>query len=143
MKKFHCQLMEPSKEFCNISKDVHCGKIVTDEYAGEIICNKCGVVLQEKTLSYIEEPAKNDSNESSSQMMTANTKYVGSSTTIGNAKSFGIKDHAGKTIPKTIRDSLNRLYNSGNIQRTSAKRSQSITSGVVGNGLHHHGCNLR
>jgi len=120
-----------SKEFCNISKNVHCGRIITDEYAGEVICNKCGVVLQEKTLSYIEEPAKNDSNESSSQMMTANTKYVGSSTTIGNAKSFGIRDHTGKTIPKTIRDSLNRLYNSGNIQRTSAKRSQSITSGVV------------
>ena len=131
MKKFHCQLMEPSKEFCNISKNIHYGRIITDEYAGEVICNKCGVVLQEKTLSCIEEPTKYDSNKSSSQMMNSNTKYIGSSTTIGNAKSFGIKDHTGKTIPKTIRDSLNRLYNSGNIQRTSAKRSQGITSGVV------------
>lgn len=141
MKKFHFQLMESSKEFCNISKNVHYGRIITDEYAGEVICNKCGVVLQEKTLSYIEESAKNDSNESSSQMMTANTKYVGSSTTIGNAKSFGIKDHAGKTIPRIVRDSLNRLYNSGNIQRTSAKRSQSITFGVVKlDGLIHKLC---
>ena len=133
MKKFHFQLMEKSsKKFCNISENVHCGRMITDEYAGEIICSKCGVVLQEKTWSYIEEPAKNDHySESSSQMMTANTNYVGSSTTIGNAKSFGIRDHAGKTIPKTMQDSLNRLYNSGNIQRTSAKRSQGITTGVV------------
>ena len=134
MKKFHCQLMEKaSKKFCNISENVHCGIIITDEYAGEIICNRCGVVLQEKTLSYMEEPAKNDySNElSSSQMMTDNTKYIGSPTTIGNAKSFGIRDHTGKTIPKITRDSLNRLYNSGNIQRIGAKRPQSITSGVV------------
>jgi len=121
--------MESSKESCNISKKIHCGKVVTDEYAGELICGKCGVVLEEKTLSYLQEPEKNDSNESS-QMMTS-TKYVISSTTIGNAKSFGIKDHAGKAIPQTTQDSLNRLYNSDNIQRTSAKESQSITSGVV------------
>ena len=124
--------MASSKEFCNISENIHCGKIITDEYAGELICNKCGVVLEEKTLSYVEESTKNDSNESSSQMMTANTKYIVSPTTIGNAKSFGTRDHTGKTIPKATLDSLNRLYNSGNIQRTSAKESRrNITSGVV------------
>ena len=133
MKKFHCQLMEKSsKKFCNISENVHCGRIITDEYAGEVICDKCGTVLQEKTWSYMQEPTKNDHySESSSQIMTANTNYIGSSTTIGNAKSFGIRDHIGKTIPKTMQDSLIRLYNSGNIQRTSAKRSPSITTGVV------------
>ena len=132
MKKFHCHLMESSKKSCNISKKVHCGKVITDEYTGELICNKCGVVLQEKTLSYVEESTKNDSNEITSQRMTADTKYIGSPTTIGNAKSYGTKDHTGKTIPKVTIDSLNRLYNSGNIQRTSAKESQrSITSGVI------------
>jgi len=26
--------------------------MINDEYAGEIICDACGVVLEEKTLSY-------------------------------------------------------------------------------------------
>jgi len=124
--------MESSKEFCNISKNVHCGKVITDEYAGELICNKCGVVLEEKTLSYRQEPTKNDFNEISQIMMaTANTKYISSSTTIGNQKSFGTRDHTGKTIHKITKDSLNRLYSSGNIQRTSCQESQSIVSGMV------------
>lgn len=126
--------MEPSKESCNISEKVHCGKEITDEYTGEVICNQCGVVLQEKTLSYLPELEKTDrSNETSSyQMMTVNTRYIGSPTTIGNAKTFGIRDHTGKTIPKATRDMLNRMYNSGNIQRTSTKESQrNIASGVV------------
>ena len=136
MKKFHFHLMESSsKELCNISEKVHCGKIITDEYAGETICNQCGVVLQEKTPSDLPELEKNDhSNEtsSSSHMMTANTKYIGSSTTIGNARTFGVRDHTGKIIPKATRDMLNRLYNSGNIQRTGAKESQrNIASGVA------------
>ena len=62
-------------------------------------------MLQEKTVViHEEESAKNDHcKEPSSQMMTiTNTNYVGSSTTIGNAKSFGIQDHAGKTIPKIM-----------------------------------------
>lgn len=124
--------MESSKEFCNISKNVHCGKVITDEYAGELICNKCGVVLEEKTLSYRQEPTKNDFNEISQIMMaTANTRYISSSTTIGNQKSFGTRDHTGKTIHKITKDSLNRLYRSGNIQRTSCQESQSIVSGMV------------
>jgi len=124
--------MESSKEFCNISENVHCGKVITDEYAGELICNKCGVVLEEKTLSYRQESTKRDSNEISSHMITmTNMKYIGSSTLIGHQKSFGILDHAGKTIPKATQDSLNRLYNSGNIQSTSCQKSQSIVSGVV------------
>ena len=135
MKKFHFHLMgsSSSKKTCNISEKAHCGKIITDEYAGETICNKCGVVLQEKTLSYLPELEKNDhSNEISSHMMTANTKYIGSSTTIGNAKEFGVRDHTGKTIPKATRDMLNRMYNSGNIQRTSAKESQrNIANGMI------------
>ena len=49
MKKFHCHLMEKSsKESCNISENIHCEKAITDEYAGELICQKCGVVLEEK-----------------------------------------------------------------------------------------------
>jgi transcription initiation factor TFIIIB Brf1 subunit/transcription initiation factor TFIIB len=40
--------MESSKEFCNVSKNVHCGKVIADECAGELICGKCGVVLEEK-----------------------------------------------------------------------------------------------
>jgi len=52
MKNFHFHLMGSSKESCNISKNVHCGNIITDEYAGEIICNSCGVILEEKTMSY-------------------------------------------------------------------------------------------
>jgi len=45
-------MMESSKEFCNISKNVHCGKVIADEYAGELICGKCGVVLEEKISSF-------------------------------------------------------------------------------------------
>ena len=133
MKNSHRHLMgKSSKEFCNISKNVHCGQIITDEYAGELICSKCGVVLEEKTLSYRQEPAKNNSNEMSSHTTITNTKYIGTSTSIGNQKSFGIKDYAGKTIPKITKDSLNRLYNSGNISRTSCQKSQkSIISGMV------------
>ena len=133
MKNFHCHLMEKLfKKSCNISKNVHCGKIITDEYAGELICGKCGVVLEEKTKSYRQEPTKNDFNEMSSHTTTTNTKHIGTSfTTIGNQKSFGIKDHTGKTIHKITKDSLNRLYNSGNIQRTSCQRFQSIVSGMV------------
>jgi len=118
---------------CNISKNAHCGKVITDEYAGELICGKCGVVLEEKTLSYRQEPTKNDSNEMSSHMMmTMDTKYIGLSTIIGNQKLFGIKDHTGKAIPKITQDSLNRLYNSGNIQMTGCQKSQkSIVSGMV------------
>ena len=52
MKKFHCHLMESSKESCNITKNVHCGRVITDEYAGELVCQKCGVVLEEKTPSF-------------------------------------------------------------------------------------------
>jgi len=134
MKKFHFHLMEksPKESSCNISRNAHCGKVITDEYAGELICSKCGVVLEEKTISYRQEPTKNDSGEMSSQMMITNTKYIGVSTSIGNQKSFGIKDYAGKTIPKITQDSLNRLYNSGNIQRTSCQKSQkSIISGMI------------
>ncbi len=58
MKKFHCHLMESPKESCNISKKIHCGKVITDEYAGELVCQKCGVVLEEKTPSYNQEKVK-------------------------------------------------------------------------------------
>ncbi len=37
---------------CNLSNSNHGGNEITDEYAGEIICDNCGVVLEEKTLSY-------------------------------------------------------------------------------------------
>ena len=37
---------------CNIPNEIHYGNEFTDEYAGEIICDACGVVLEEKTLSY-------------------------------------------------------------------------------------------
>ena len=53
MKKFHCHLMESTKKNCNISKNVHCEKVITDEYAGELICQKCGVVQEEKIQSYM------------------------------------------------------------------------------------------
>ena len=53
MKKLHCHLMvESSEEFCNISKNVHCDKVIADEYAGELICGKCGVILEEKIPSF-------------------------------------------------------------------------------------------
>jgi len=52
MKKFHFHLMESSKESCNISRNIHCGKMIIDEYAGELICQKCGVVLEEKIPSF-------------------------------------------------------------------------------------------
>jgi len=58
MKKFHRHLMESSKEFCNVSKNVHCGKVIADECAGELICGKCGVVLEEKTPLYIQDQIK-------------------------------------------------------------------------------------
>ena len=49
-KKIHHQLsLEIS---CNPSNGIHHGNMITDEYAGEIICDACGVVLEEKTLSY-------------------------------------------------------------------------------------------
>jgi len=31
---------------------MHYGNMITDDDRGEIICNNCGVVLEEKTLSY-------------------------------------------------------------------------------------------
>ena len=37
---------------CNITNGVHYRLPITDDDAGEIICNNCGVVLEEKTLSY-------------------------------------------------------------------------------------------
>ena len=37
---------------CNLSNNNHYGNQITDECAGEVICNNCGVVLEEKTLSY-------------------------------------------------------------------------------------------
>lgn len=37
---------------CNLSNNNHYRNEITDEYAGEIICNNCGVVLEEKTTSY-------------------------------------------------------------------------------------------
>lgn len=131
MKKFYCHLMKSSKESCNMSENIHCGKAITDEYAGELICDKCGVVLEEKIPSYRQEPTKRDSNEISDMMTMVNAKYISSSTTIGHQKSFGSLDHTGKAISKNTRDSLNRLYNSGNIQRTSCQKSQSIVSGMV------------
>jgi len=47
-----------SQESCNISKNVHYGKVIADECAGELICGKCGVVLEEKTPSYIQDQIK-------------------------------------------------------------------------------------
>ena len=60
MKKFHCNLMEKSSKesLCNISKNIHCGKVITDEYTGELICGKCGVVLEEKIPSYMQDSIK-------------------------------------------------------------------------------------
>ena len=134
MKKLHWHLMKPPKGFCNISKNIHCGKVITDEYAGELICSKCGVVLEEKIPSYVQEPTKSDSDKILSQTMMAisNTKYIHSSTTIGNQKSFGTRDHTGVEIPSTTVESLNRLYKSGNIQKTSCPESQKgIVTGMV------------
>lgn len=39
---------------CNLKSGTHYGLLVTDDDddAGEIICNNCGVVLDEKTISY-------------------------------------------------------------------------------------------
>ncbi|MDH3764197.1 MAG: hypothetical protein OER82_00100 [Nitrosopumilus sp.] len=37
---------------CSLSNGIHHGNEITDEYVGEIICNSCGVVLEEKILSY-------------------------------------------------------------------------------------------
>ena len=41
-----------SKISCNLLKIIDYGNEITDEYAGEIICNSCGAVLEEKTPSY-------------------------------------------------------------------------------------------
>jgi len=43
---------QSSSNSCNLSNDIHHGNQITDEFAGEIICDWCGVVLEEKTLSY-------------------------------------------------------------------------------------------
>lgn len=53
--KFLFPLMESYKEFCNISENVHCGIAITDEYAGELVCQECGAVLEEKTPQYNQE----------------------------------------------------------------------------------------
>ena len=52
MKKSCHHLMESYKESCNISENIHCGKSIADEYAGELICQNCGVVLEEKIPSF-------------------------------------------------------------------------------------------
>jgi len=52
MKKFRHHLMESPGESCNVSENIHCGKVIADEYAGELICQKCGVVLEEKISSF-------------------------------------------------------------------------------------------
>jgi len=44
--------MESPGESCNVSENIHCGKVIADEYAGELICGKCGVVLEEKIPSF-------------------------------------------------------------------------------------------
>lgn len=49
-KKIHNQLS--LETFCNLSNGIHRGNMITDEYVGEIICDVCGAVLEEKILSY-------------------------------------------------------------------------------------------
>ena len=111
--------------------------MITDEDAGEMICSRCGVVLEEKIVSYVSESTRKNSGDdansnSTSHMMTVNAKYAGSSTSIGIGKSFGNTDHAGKTIPKRVKDSLARLQNTGNLQRTSQTQGQrSMNSAMV------------
>ena len=56
MKNFHFHLMESPKESCNISRNIHRGKVIADEFAGELICGKCGVVLEEKIPSFYKNP---------------------------------------------------------------------------------------
>ncbi len=41
-----------SKLSCSIVNGIHHGITIIDNDRGEIICNNCGVVLEEKTLSY-------------------------------------------------------------------------------------------
>ena len=43
---------QSSLESCNLSNGTHYGNVIIDEYAGEIVCDACGVVLEEKILSY-------------------------------------------------------------------------------------------
>ena len=127
---------------CNVTNGIHNGIVITDEYAGEIICNSCGVVLEEETLSYKPEMSGSKDNNgsssgnaltASSHMMTSGSKYIPTSTSIGtNTKSFGTKDHNGKAIPSVTKHSLTRLYNSGNIQRTkSDSGKRGLVSGLA------------
>ena len=126
---------------CNIADNIHYGIVITDEDAGEIICDRCGVVLEEKILSYIHDFTRKNfgdvNSNSTSHRMAVNAKCVGSATSIGIGKSFGNTDHAGKTIPKGIKDSLVRLRNTGNLQRTSRNQSQRsmVAATMAMNGL--------
>lgn len=132
-----------SSRHCNIANNIHHGIAITDEDAGEIICSRCGVVLEEKIVSYVQEFTRKNSGDansnSRSHMMAVNAKCVGSSTSIGIGKSFGSTDHTGKTISKRVKDSLARLQNTGNLQKTNQKQSQrSMNSAMVKlNGLIH------
>jgi len=46
------KIRHSSSNSCNLSNEIHFGNQITDDNAGEIICNNCGAVLEEKTLSY-------------------------------------------------------------------------------------------
>ena len=130
---------------CNITNGIHYGFHITDNDTGEIICNNCGVILEEKTISYDVDSANSinksngmdssssSANQSSSQMTTS-SKFIPVSTSIGkNAKSFGTKDHTGKMIPTAIKNTLKRLYNSGQIQRTRSGdiNQRGLISGMI------------
>jgi len=39
---------------CNIADSKHYGTVITDDDAGEKICSRCGVVLEENAFSYSE-----------------------------------------------------------------------------------------
>ena len=120
---------KPLKISCNITNGIHYGISITDNEAGEIICNNCGVILEEKTISYdvdsvnsVNKSNGGDSSSSisqSSSQMTISSKFIPVSTSIGNnSKFFGTQDHTGKTIPNTTKNTLSRLYKTGQIQRT-------------------------
>ena len=111
--------------------------MLTDEYAGEIICSGCGVVLEEKIQSEAKPREKDgysngdtSSNFGSSICLSSHHSLM--STSIGNSLSFSIVDHNGKMIPSHTKNSFSRLYRVGEIQRSKASDTQKrIIPGIT------------
>ena len=119
---------------CSVENNLHRGHIVHDEFNGEMICERCGVVLEQRMMVNESEEISPDEFYSEKNIGSSGidlTKYTGIlSTRIANGHSpFSIIDHTGNHIKGHTRDSLNRLYKTKQLQKINNNNDSSL-SGV-------------